>query len=168
MHNKNQYFDDHIETAHIDAIIKGRKLIDAKTGRELYLKEGSRIKVIAPLSSLEEKELKTHEETRRVKILNKGEILRFRFYVLGEGYEFTVTLLDDLYLFQKGNKFSSFSPCRCLVEADGTREKFEADSLNQAFMKASVKYRPNNKSHTCNVFKTFYYNGKQLENLRSL
>jgi len=171
MPNKNLYFDDNVETAHIDAVVRGRKFIDERTGDELNLKEGARIKITVPAYSLGEKEIKSHRQIKRNKILDKGETLHFKFYVPSEEhrlYEFKITLLNDLYLVQKGNKFSNLELCRCLVEVDRTREKFEADSLNQAFIKASIKYRPNNKSHTCNAFKTFYYKGKQLENLRNL
>ncbi|TSC77423.1 MAG: hypothetical protein G01um101429_1055 [Parcubacteria group bacterium Gr01-1014_29] len=171
MSNKNLYFDDNAETAHIDAVVKGRKFFDEKTGDELNLKEGARVKITVSVYSLEEKEIKSHREIKRNKILDKGEILHFKFYVPGEEhrlYEFKVTLLNDLYLVQKGNKFSNLELCRCLVEADRTREKFEADSLNQAFMIASIKYKPNNKSHTCNVFKTFFYKDRRLEDLRIL
>ena len=171
MKGNNQYFDENIETAHIDAVIKGRKLLDIKTGNELLLKEGTRLKIIVPMHLLEEKELKPHKEIKREKILNKDEMLEFRFYIPNERhepYEFRVVLLEDLYLFKKGNKFSSFAPCKCVITAKRKGEKFEANSLNQAFTKSSVKFRPDNKTHICNVFKTFFYKGRRLEDLRTL
>jgi len=165
----DSYYNNHTENAHFDVIIEGGKMIDIKTEDEIVLKDGYSIKIIVPLSSLEKNVVKAQLETTKKKLLKSGDALYFRFTSSENGntiFEFNVILQEDLYLSQKGNKHNSFDECRCIVELTKTGDRFEASSLNQAFFQASVKYRPANKSHTCNVFKTFFYDGSKLDDLR--
>ena len=120
------------------------------------------------MSGIKEDERKKHEKIIKHMLLKKDADLRFSFYYQNKSYEFRINLIQDLYYIKKGNHFSRLEPCKCTVTLTGTREKIIADSLNQAFVKTSVKYRPKNKTDTCNVFKTFYYEGRKLENLRKL
>lgn len=166
--NNSNWFNDIEEKVYIYAIFKNGQFIDAKTNKLIILKENTRVRISIPIWGIEEIERKRHEEKIRHILLKKGAKLRFHFYYQDKGYEFIVNLIQDLYYVKKGNHFSRLEPCKCTITLSETEEKIKADSLNQAFVKTSVKYRPKNKAHTCNVFKTFYYEGKKLDDLRKL
>lgn len=162
-------FYDHDEKAYIEAAYRGGRFVDAKTGRQIILQEGARVRIAAPIWSMPSKEEKEqHKEVKRELFLKSGNELEFSFQYDGATHIFKVVLREDLFLARKGNQHSKLSFCRCVVfKPDSVSQKdFEADSLNQAFMKASIKYRSGNRSHTCNVFKTFYYRGRELESIR--
>ena len=64
---------------------------------------------------------------------------------------------------KKNNKDSLITKCHFKLQQvqsrlNTERIDFEFDSLNQAFFQMSLKYRPNNKSHVCNVYNTFKTN----------
>ena len=166
--NKNPWYDDINEIAYMNAIFKFGNFVDAETHERIILKENTTVRISIPLYGIQEGQKKKHNEVKRYLLLKKHTNLNFHFYYDNKSFEFLVILLDDLYLSKKGNQFSRLEPCKCVVNNPNRKyaSDFETDSLNQAFTKASIEYRPNNKSHTCNVFKTFRYKDEELENLR--
>lgn len=164
----SDWFNDIEEKAYINAIFKNGKFVDTKTNKLIILKENTKVRISTSICGIKENERKKHKEKIKHIFLKKGAKLKFHFYYQYKSYEFRINLIQDLYYIKKGNHFSRLEPCKCIVTLSGTREKIIADSLNQAFVKTSVKYRPENKTHTCNVFKTFYYKGRKLEDLRKL
>lgn len=167
MSNNTWYYDIR-EKIYIDAIFKDGRFVDPETNQPIVLKDNTRVRIAVPAYGVQNKEEKKHKEVKRELFLQKGSDVNFHFYHDGKSHEFKVILLNDLFLLKKGNQHSKLDPCKCMVYKPNEKDKedFEANSLNQAFTKTSIKYRPNNKSHTCNVFKTFYYSGKELENIR--
>lgn len=165
---KSDWVYDIEEKAFINAIFKNGQFIDAETNKLVILEENTKVRISSPIWGIKETEEKRHKKKIRDILLKKGAELRFHFYYQHKGYEFKVNLIQDLYYIKKGNHFSRLEPCKCIVTLSETREEIIADSLNQAFIKTSVKYRPENKTHTCNVFKTFSYKGSKLEDLREL
>lgn len=166
--NNSDWFNDIAEKVYINAIYKNGQFFDVKTNKLISLKNNTKVRISIPIWAINEGERKRHQEKIRNILLKKGVELRFRFNYQDKRYEFKVNLIENLYYTRKGKQFSKLEPCKCIVTLIGTSEKIIADSLNQAFVKISVKYRPQNKTHTCNVFKTFYYKGRKLENLREL
>lgn len=164
----SDWVNDIEEKVYINAIFQNSRFIDAETNKLISLKENTRVRMSFPIWGVKETERKTHKKKIRQILLKKDTNLRFNFYYQDRNYEFVVSLRQDLYYTKKGNQFSRLEPCKCIVVLSGTKEKITADSLNQAFVKISVKYRPKNKTHTCNVFKTFYYQGRKLDDLREL
>lgn len=165
---KSDWFYDIEEKAYINAIFKNGRFIDAETNKLVILEENARVRISTPIWGIKETEEKRHKKKIRDILLKNGTELRFHFYYQHKGYEFKVNLIQDLYYMKKGNHFSKLEPCKCAIILSGTSEEIIADSLNQAFVKTSVKYRSKNKTHTCNVFKTFYYEKRKLEDLREL
>jgi len=164
----NSWWDDIKEKVYINAIFKNGEFVDTQTGKPIVLNVNTAVRIIVSIYGIKEAEQKKHRDITKNLLLKSGSELNFHFYYQDKGYEFRINLIQDLYYTKKGNHFSRLEPCKCTVTLTGTREKIIADSLNQAFVKTSVKYRPQNKTHTCNVFKTFYYEGRKLENLRKL
>ena len=61
---------------------------------------------------------------------------------------------------KKNNKDSVISKCHFKLQQvqsklNTEKNDIDFDSLNQAFFQMSLKYRPKNKSHACNVYNTF-------------
>lgn len=172
---KDDYYGS-MKTAYIDAEYVNGIFYDVKTKKAIKLKDdllkhsrrGVAVRIIAPLYSIIDSDYKLHTNLRKEVLLKKEERLHFLLTKEGDNRqsEFTVELREDLFLTQKGNKFSSLESCRCLVFDEKANNIIEAESINEAFTKTSVKYRPNNRTHSCNVFKTMQYKGKYLENLR--
>lgn len=162
------WWEDIKEKVYINAIFKNGEFVDIQTGKPIVLKDNTAVRIIASIYGIKEAEQNKHREITKNLLLKSGSELNFHFYYKDKGYEFKVVLIEDLYYRKKGNQFSRLEPCKCIVVLSGTEEKITADSLNQAFIRASIKYRPDNRTHTCNVFKTFYYYGRQLEELRDL
>lgn len=166
--NNNDWVNDIEEKAYINAIFKNGQFIDTETNKLIFLKENTRVKISIPIWGIEQTERKRHEEKIRQILLKKDTKLKFHFYYQGRDYEFIVNLFQDLYYTKKGNQFSRLDPCKCTIRFVDSQNEIVADSLNQAFVKMSVKYRPKNRTHTCNVFKTFYYERRKLDDLRKL
>ena len=170
MGNNTWYYDIE-QKAYIEAVFDDGRFVDSATKRPIILKEGTRVRIATSIHGVRDKEEeKSHKEIKRELLLRKGAEVDFSFYYSGKSYEFKVILLDDLFLLKKGNQHSKSSLCKCVVYKPNEKyiKDFEADSLNQAFIKASVKYRPSSRSHACNIFKTFFYKGRRLEDLRTL
>lgn len=167
MSNNTWYYDIH-EKIYIDSVFKDGRFVDPETNKPIILRENTRVRIATPAYGVQKEEEKKHKEVKRELFLRKGSEISFRFYYDSRSYEFKVILLKDLFLSMKGNQHSKLSACKCEIYKPNEKNKkdFEADSLNQAFTKASIKYRSNNKSHTCNVFKTYYYQEKSLEDIR--
>lgn len=165
--NEVNYFDG-LPTAYYDAIFQDGKFINAQTGNEIKLKDGARVRIQTIRSKVLDEDYERHLEKRSEKIIDAGEKLYFR---IGH-HDFTLQILEDLYLTKEGNRFSKLGACRCVVlEIHSHRDRFdfqpvEAETLNQAYTQTSIRYFPGKRSHNCNVFKTMSYGGRALESLR--
>lgn len=180
----SSYFEDKT-VAHIDAYYKEGNFYDFHTGKLVKLEydenrneKGILTKIIVPLDYISEENIETHGNRVQKKILDKGSILTFSMYYNSERehYKFQVRLEEDLVLNKVGNKPAKLNACKCIVipsEEDRNKiiftdfEPIEFNSLNQAFLQTSIRYRPKNSSHVCNVFTTFKTEGeKPLSSLR--
>ncbi len=158
---------EHGQKVHINAIAKDGKFFDTKTGKEIELKEGAELKMIVPIQYIPEEQLKNHNENKERTLLKKGSNLYFKFRANNEVICFDVLILNDLILESKGDKLGRLKNCKCIVSSkNGKIKELKTDSLNQAFTRASIIVRPENPSHNCNVFKSFYYEGRTLDCLR--
>ena len=86
---------------------------------------------------------------------------------------FWIRLLEDLVFEKKGNKPARALnlPCEVFERAGGHAlpfEPFVVESLNQAYFQASVRHRPEARSHAANIYRKFYIDGtdRPLETLR--
>lgn len=162
-------FYNHETKAYIEATFIHGRFVDIETGRPITLEENTRVRITTPVGSiLSKEEERKHKEIKKELLLKSGAVLEFHFRCGDKVCEFKVFLREDLFLTKKGNQHSKLGFSKCVIYKPNkeSEKDFEADSFNQAFMKASIKYRPDNRSHTCNVFKTFYYKGQELEKIR--
>jgi hypothetical protein len=157
-------------TAYIEAIYKDDKFIDKRTGKKVKLTEplfgeGISVLIEVPISVLSQEDYDYHTSNHSRLVARAGDILYFDLDYKAEAAKFLceVLLEEDLVISSKGNK-PSHSSCNCAVvmvkdyynkKSIISHEVINADSLHQAFFQASLKYRPKNKSHNCNVYKTF-------------
>jgi hypothetical protein len=68
------------------------------------------------------------------------------------------TLLEDLNLIYRGNKYSKLAECKCAIP----KLKLEAKSVNHAYALISTQLEPARRSHTGNVFKCVYFDDGML------
>ena len=127
--------------------------------------------ICVPASALSDNHISLIHEDQSKVILQQGSILTFEFGYQSDQYVFKTRLCEDLVLTKKVGKSSRLSPCHCEITMihgpiGAEAQVIMADSLTQAFNKTSVHYRPENRSHTCNVFITFRYHGVKLTSLR--
>ncbi len=153
----------------IHATIKNNKIVSIDTGEEILFAKEPYLEILTMPICLSDKDQLARLSIRKsFVIMKENEELVFSFKKKRKKendliYEFTVKLLEDLTLKIIGQKLGSLEDCACII-CDGSIDKFKirgfkpfhASSLNNAFTKASVKYRPENASHNCNVFKKFY------------
>jgi hypothetical protein len=178
------FFGD-VVTAHIDADYKEGKFYNYYTDEEIklagnpILDKGIMVRIIAPLASVNSNDKNQTQKLSKT-LFTPGTILFFKMeYIENEKkhtLEFSLATNANLVIERIGNKFSKLKSCDCTVingfdsGINKEVEDFEpikCNSLNQAFLKASIKYRPENASHVCNVFKTFRTNqGIFLEEFR--
>lgn len=178
---KVNYFGDTI-TAYINGKYKEGVFLDIDTEEPIRLKDdfniGVPVRIIAPLDSIPDNEYKHHWSQTTRKFISAGAILDFEMEDKhkNQRYAFHIRLLEDLYIGQRGNKFNRMFSCKCQVEEVrllSTNKKLHEgsdlifESLNKAYTRLSVLYRPENSNHNCNVFKTVKYNGNYLERLRN-
>lgn len=174
-HNEN-YFGS-LPTVHIYSKFKDGKFYDIESGKEVILSNGSFVRMITLLANIKDDEYPKFEEQRE-EVLPIDSILYMRLPLNnGEGeYRLVIKLKEPLFMKKIGNKASIVEPCKCEI-IDRIEfgsylhsikfEPFEADSLNQAFFQASVRYRPKNKSHSANIYQCcFLENGNNLSSLR--
>lgn len=178
------FFGD-VVTAHIDAYYKEGKFYDYYTDEEIklagnpLLDKGIVVRIIAPLASINSN-VENHTQKLTKILLTSGTLLFFKMeYTVNDknlSFEFILQINADLGIERIGYKFSKLQPCNCTVihaiDSGNNRsvedfQPIKTKSLNQAFLKTSIKYRPENSSHVCNVFKTFRTNqGLLLEEFR--
>lgn len=179
------YFDTPT-VAHIDAYYREGVFYDADTNKPIKLdynenryEKGILVKIIVPLKYISDENIETHGNRIQKKILDKGSILNFCMIYqdeMNEKYDFQLLLEQDLFLNKVGNKLAKLNSCKCTVTLQEEHKNktvfkdfkpIECKSLNQAFLQTSIKYRPTNSSHVCNVFTTFKMeNGKLLNSFR--
>ncbi len=162
------YFDG-LPTAYYDAVFRDGKFYDAHSGNVINLKDGARVRIQTIRSKVLDEDYERHLEKRSEKLIHTSEKLQFRIGF----HDFIVQILEDLYLTKEGNRFSKLAACHCaVVEVHSSHDgfnfsPFEAETLNQAYTQASIRYFPEKRSHICNVFKTMRYDGNLLESLRT-
>jgi len=167
------YYDE-LPKAYIDGKYINGKFYDTSSNEEIQLMDNAVVRIVLYRKDLLDKDYGKHIEVNEKKILESGSNLFFQFQYDNNKFLFTVMLEEDLISRKKGNQFSRLGSCDCkIIELsrngiiDGNFKLIEADSLNQAFTFASIKYRPDNRSHTTNVFKSYFdINGYSLEKYR--
>ncbi len=154
-------------TVKINAIFAGGQFLNPETKNPVVLNGQHNVTITVPFESLPKELQKEYDKSVEKTLINKGSVLYFELEVENTIRRFEVVLSDDLVLRSKGNKLGKLDPCRCVVnDTDTMKVITEAESLNQAFTKTSVLLRPNNKTHNCNVFKTFHFEGRPLDYYR--
>lgn len=148
------------QTALFNVTFKNGKFINVENGEPISFKEGSFLRIKTGLSSIDDKIYNeiTRKESRDILPVNTS--LTFWIDLDVDRLFFTGILMSPLTMTKKNNKDSVISKCDFKLEQVHSRlisEKINLDfnSLNQAFFQMSLKYRPDNKSHVCNVYKTF-------------
>jgi hypothetical protein len=186
------YFGE-LHTAHVYAYYKKGEFYDFDTGEKVKLEErepvepfdkekpnGIFVKIIVPLFRTTDEDYEKHKKLERKQLLSTHTKLQFYMGVYGRGrVRFEVVIKSDLTASKKGNKEWKLDNCPCqLIGAEERYEQgyldfdfepIEAMSLNQLFTQISIRFRPENISHNCNVFKTFRVanTGMLLDNLRN-
>jgi len=166
-----------LPTVHIYARYKEGKFYDLHTDKEIVLTNGSITKMVTLLANVRDEEYPKFAEEQRNEVLPAGTILFILMPMANQGqYTFVVKILSPLIMKKTGNKDAIVEPCKCKVInriesgyiMDSIKfEPFEADSLNQVFFQASVKYRPKNKSHATNIYQNcLTEDGRKLSNFR--
>lgn len=166
-----------LPTVHIYERYKEGKFYELDTDKEVVLSNGSITKMITLLANVSDEEYPKFAEVQRKEVLQEGAIIFMNLPMGDKGtYRLVVKLLSPLIIKKYGNKEAVVEPCRCKVIdiledryiMNSIRfEPFEADSLNQVFLQASVKYRPQNKSHSTNIYQScFTEDGLQLSHFR--
>lgn len=166
-----------LPTVHIHARYKDGKFYELDTNKEVVLSNGAITKMITLLANVRDEEYPKFAEEQRREVLPVGAILFIQMPMGNQGqFRLVVKLLTPLTMKKTGNKDAIVEPCKCKVIdriEDGfimnsvKFEPFEADSLNQVFFQASVKYRPQNKSHATNIYQScFTEDGRKLSNFR--
>ena len=187
------YFGEQ-QTAHVYAYYKGGEFYDYYTHEKVTLDEGRHnepfdknnpsgilVKIKVPLNRTIDRDYERHQNQEKRDLLPVGTHLEFlmpyRTREQNIEYVIKVQILEDLKMFKKGNKTWGLGNCSCVVTS--AREMYgqdhvlskeiKADSLNQLYTKTSILLRPENASHNCNTFKTFYNaeNGIRLDTLRN-
>lgn len=154
-------------TAKINAIYAGGKFLNPESKKPVVLNGQHNVTITAPFESLPKELQEEYGKSEEKTLITKGSVLYFELGVENTIRRFEVVLSDDLVLRTKGNKLGKLDSCCCVVsEMDTSMVIAEAESLNQAFTKTSVQLRPNNKTHNCNVFKTFHFEGRPLDYYR--
>ncbi len=173
-----EHFYGDFPTAHIDARYQNGQFYDWETGKEVILKAKAPVRLVVRRMDIPEADRKRFHATAK-KVLGQDTMLRFCLsckpgtihYV---ERTFWVRLLEDLAFEKKGSKPARAMSVQCEVY-DRLNEYgqqglpiFVANSLNQAYFQASVRYRPEARAHTVNIYKKFYINGtdRTLESLR--
>jgi hypothetical protein len=154
-------------TVKIDAFYDNGEFLNPETKEPVVLNGQHNVTITVPFEALS-KELQEEYGKREIKILlTKGSVLHFELGIENTVHRFEVVLSNHLVLRTKGNKHGKLEPCNCVVsDMDTLKVVAEAESLNQAFTKTSVQLRPKNKTHNCNVFKIFHFEGRPLDYLR--
>ena len=166
-----------LPTVHIYARYKEGKYFDIDTNKEVVLSNNTFVKMVTLKANITDEDYLKITEVIRKKVLPEGTLLFMRMPMVNEGeYVLKVLLLDDLIMKKSGNKEAMVESCRCEVLDRIERgrfsnsvkfEPFKADSLNQAFFQASIRYRPNSKSHSANIYQYCYLeDGRSISVLR--
>lgn len=154
-------------TAKIDAIYDGDQFFNQLTKKPVVLNGQHHVIITVPFEAIPKELQEEYNKPEEKTLVTKGSVLYFELGVKNVIRRFEVVLSDDLVLRTKGNKLGKLNPCRCVVsDMDTKKIIIQAESLNQAFTKTSVLLRPNNKTHNCNVFKTFHFEGRPLDYYR--
>lgn len=151
--------------------------IDIETGEEVALQEGTLVAITLSAVNLKrQSDLKRASKVQKRLILRAGEVLHFYLKdERGSEEKYIVRLDEDLSMVKKGLKPALVKDCTCEVigkeSSTGRFEVFKEPikvlSLNQAYFQSSLRFRPQIRSHTCNVYRTFRtHEGKLLEEFR--
>lgn len=174
--NQENFYGD-FPTAHIDALYRKGKFYDLEDNQPIALSESALVRLVVYRKDIPKENQERFYSTAR-RVLNQGSVLQFclpcwpgtlKYIEL----TFKVKLLEDLVFEKKGNKPARALNVSCEVfDREGYVEQpfesFTVKSLNQAFFQASVRHRPEARSHVTNIYQKFYIDGtdRTLETLR--
>lgn len=172
-----QNFYGDLPTAYMDAVYHDGQFHDRENGQVVELKEQAPVRLIVRRMDIPEADRERFHATAE-KVLDQGTVLRFHLPCQPGTIEYTdltfwVRLLEDLVFEKKANKPARALnvSCEVLERAGSHALPFEpsvVESLNQAYFQASVRHRPEARSHVTNIYKKFYIDGtdRPLESLR--
>lgn len=169
------YWND-LPMTHLYVTYRDGRFFDIESDEEIILTSDSKYNnengIFMRISMFNENHIKKEIRNKFTKvstetILTKGTLLKFDmpYQIEGRTFIFTVELLDDLNTTRKGVGYAKLNRCQCRITSKYLKYsgnfndliKIEANSLNQLYLKTSITYRPNNRNHVCNAFKTFYF-----------
>lgn len=166
-----------IPTAHIHARFINGKFYEIETKNLIKLKEGALVRITTNRINIRDEDYERYSDQETKIVMHKGEILHFEMPYKNNRFFFKLRLLNDLKMKKEGNKSAKAELCNCEVYQYDSKfsveipefKPFRAETLNQAYFQASIKVRPENKSHTVNIYTNFRLeNGRLLESLRFL
>ncbi len=134
--------------------------INIDTNEPLSFKNDSLLKISTTLSSIKDENYDEVTKVENREILPAGSKLYFSLRDDFETLFFSGVLMKPLFMTKKNNKDSVISNCFYKIEKVESRkvnEIIDLDfrSLNQAFFQMSMRFRKDNNSHVCNIYKTF-------------
>lgn len=150
------------------------KFYDIESGEEVVLVNNHKhsdgkmlLKIITSKFYLKNDQIPIYADTKQNTIAEEGRLLYFDlpYDLKNKYYTLTVLLQEDLVEDVFGDKPGRLNKCKCKVvekyeqKAGVFNDLFDIEgySLNNLFIKSSVKYRPENSTHVCNAYNDFYF-----------
>lgn len=168
---QENYFGN-VPTAQFFVRYENGKFYDIELEEEINIKDKALLQIKTNRFNIDDKIYDKITNQQEKKILPSGTKLYFHLLLKNGTIKFVLVLDEDLILTKKNNKLSKVKSCRfSIVEMDGTQIKedvvYKGNSLNQAYFQMSKKFNPENRSHVCNVYKTFRtLDGEYIERFR--
>ena len=150
-------------TVQVKGVFHKGKFCYEDTGESIEFRNYANVTITVLLTDVLKKDKQKYLLKREV-VLREGTFLQFD--LPKTGLTFRLSLLEDLTFRKINNKPAIAEDCKCVV-LDASQssansmamipdfEPFEIETLNQAFFKTSVKFRPESISHTTNIYKSF-------------
>lgn len=173
---KENYFGGY-SNVHIYAKYLDGKFYDLSSDEEIVLENDSIVRMTAATMSLKDINYERYTSNIQKTIIRSGNVIYMKVTMKdGNNYILSLGLITDLNMTKRKNKFAQvdkdlqFEAFK-LEDEMGKEvynfEPFKENSLNQAYFQISLKYRPEAKSHTTNIYKScFDENGNTLEKYR--
>lgn len=167
MNNTKEHSEQqNLFTTTYQVIYQKGKLIDATTGKEILLKEGTNFQLQVDNSQVLEKIEEQHQKPKELSIIKKDSKLTFRI----KDYDFVLELQEDLKLLTASGKKTKLAPVQCVVfemskKGETQSQEFEpitADSLNRAYTETYNRYYKEGANNRY-VYDTFKWEGNPLK-----
>lgn len=174
--NVESYFGT-LPNVHIHAKYIDGKFFDIDTKEVLELNEGAFVKMVVLQKDILGNNYERFVTPITTELLPPNTLLSIHMPYKNEAvFELIVRIKVPLILEKKANKEAKVLDCKCEIVSyskngdsmnNSIFENLEFESLNQAFFQASVRLRPDNKSHHTNIYKASHLeDGRTLQSFR--